>query len=801
MPLIPKTLPVPWKKSSPKKKKEESSSEDDSDDDDSGSDGDTASGSGASGSGEDETSSEEEDSPPKKAAEPAEIPPEAATLDWYRKWKADKVNGRKAERDRDDLMKKRVPAERYTGAAAVWRALDGPGVKLLRASYLIELARDGGVLQRRQDLPDKAFIPLMQLQRSHADASSLITGFDGALPIVAVSACWITNTHADPRGQNLKIVGAYLAREVPKYKAVALDGGNGFDHVGIFWDWGSLYQPDPEGGVVGRTDIERTHFEGALNDMDLWFGHHGIVSLLVTKLPPRMMLKELKGVRKKARTYDESGWTYYEGQAAKLKQFVRARRHLHGASWQIVLECQDAKDALPHFEGDSDDGEENDEPAPTRPQGGNGGGGGDGGSGGSKGAKPVDKAERKKNKSMLERAAAWPVLSPAEFKKNLSSKQFLKPEVDMNRVANLYAKQCESQLGGLSNLKLSDGIDRTSRGVGRNQKKELLQNSQMRVGVNEAKLLGQSIGELCPRLANLHLDSVVGFGDAALKALCEGLSIRAALRGPPGNHLSDLSLDANNLTDVGLIDLAAAARKGAFRNLKSLSLSRNHLGAEGVIELASASRAPITPEFPNGSKQTLTLLTTLNLYRNRVGAEGCRQLASELKHGAFEPLTSLYLGQNGLGTEGCIALAKAAVDDYEDATEFDPTQPLHNLKRLHLFGNRIGRPGAIAIGKALHEWALRGCTEVVLDGNEISRRARRFVTEALQRREFARATLRQWRQQCVAARKQRAFGLNAQHRRRLIMPTIAQSFATAQIDGKGITTKGKFERKIAQVEW
>ena len=134
-------------------------------------------------------------------------------------------------------MKKRVPAERYTGAAAVWRALDGPGVKLLRASYLIELARDGGVLQRRQDLPDKAFIPLMQLQRSHADASSLITGFDGALPIVAVSACWITNTHADPRGQNLKIVGAYLAREVPKYKAVALDGGNGFDHVGIFWDW------------------------------------------------------------------------------------------------------------------------------------------------------------------------------------------------------------------------------------------------------------------------------------------------------------------------------------------------------------------------------------------------------------------------------------------------------------------------------------------------------------------------------------------------------------------------------------
>ena len=692
----PRTNAVPWAKKPaaaaappkpaaaappPKPESSDDSDESESDDDDSGSDDDT----GSEDDGEASSSRSLEGEPPEGTP----------TVDWYRRWKADTKVGREAERKREAALINVEPAERYSRPESVWRVLAAPNVRLLRASFLIELAQNGGVLQRRQDLIEKAFLPLVELRAIHAEASSLLTGFDGALPIVAVSSCWQSQFHADPFGAQLRTVGHLLSAEVAKYRASTADGGVGFSEVGVFWDWGSLFQTDPEDGKNGKlTPTERVAFEGALADMDLWFGHMGIVSLLVTRPPPPPPPKEsTKGLRKKARTYDASGWTHYESAAARLKLWCRERRHLQGGSWDLVV-C----------------------PGPDR-------------------GKLV--------------TSIWPLVPPAHFDKALSSRSFARAEGDSSRCAALYRTQCASQLGGLASLALrgDDGLT---------------------VGVAEAKLLGECVA-ICPRLAEVHLTdlNLLGFGDGALDALCVALSVGAALAGPLSNRISRLSLDGNALSDKGAGALSDAATRGALRGLKQLSLARNRVGCKGLMALAKASR----------KRGTLPHLSVLNMYHNALGADPAEwdDLGDQLRLGAFSSLTSLFLGANNLGTVGCTALAAACLD--EDLE--DDLRPLAKLQRLHLYGNAIGHAGAIALGRALHEWALRSCGELVLDGNHVNRRATRFVSDALKRREWARVTLRQWR--FVVVEGQRKFGLQAEQRRKLLLPTIASVYVTSQV--------------------
>ena len=688
--MPPRTNAVPWasSKKAPPPPKPESSDDDDDDDDDSGSGSESDSKDDSSSDGE--GSSSDEPSSHSLEGEPPEGTP---TVDWYRRWKADPKVGRAAEQKREAAFVGVEPAERYTRAESVWRALNGSNVRLLRASYLVELAQNGSVLQRRQDLIEKAFLPVAELKAIHAAASHLITGFDGALPIVAVSACWISQFHADPRGTQLRAVGALLAQEVAKYRAPTADGGTGFPEVGVFWDWGCLHQPDPEDGKEGRLSAaERVDFDGAMADMDLWFGHMGIVTLQVARPPPPPPPKApTKGLRKKGRTYQSSGWTHYESCAARLKLCCRERRHLHGGGWELVV---------------SDGGEKH-------------------------------------------WSKAWPLLPPRHFEASLASKSFARAEPDLARVAALYKKQCASQLSGLANLSLS--LD-----------------SGISVGVMEAQRLGECIA-LCPRLAELKLVDLasLSFGDAALGALCGALSVGAALAGPLSNRIARLSLDGNGLTNKAATALADAATRGALRGLKTLSLARNRLGCPGVLALATASR----------KRGTMPHLTDLNLYSNTLGADPIEwdAVGDQLRLGAFNSLTSLFLGQNSLGTVGCMALAAACLD--EDLE--DDHRPLAKLQRLHLYGNGIGQSGAILFGRALHEWALRSCSEVVLDGNSVSRRAQRFVSDALKRRHWARVVMHQWR--FVVKEAQRKFGLQAEQRRRVLLPVVSQAYVDSQV--------------------
>ena len=68
----------------------------------------------------------------------------------------------------------------------------------------------------------------------------------------------------------------------------------------------------------------------------------------------------------------------------------------------------------------------------------------------------------------------------------------------------------------------------------------------------------------------------------------------------------------------------------------------------------------------------------------------------------------------------------------------------------------------------------------MLDGNEANARSVRFVGDALRRREWARITLRQW-QFAVRAERQKAFGLQRQRRRELLVQPVSEWKVTSKV--------------------
>ena len=222
-----------------------------------------------------------------------------------------------------------APADltRYTEPASMWEALRTGHVRLLKMTWIIKLSKAGKVLARRQELPEEAFITVAELEELFGDGN-----YDGVLPIIAISFCWLTPAHPDPEGKQLEVVAAALEREQAKYASVSEWYGTsfkGFSEMGVFWDWASIYQMDPtlwRPFITGpeakeeaeqteeereqtnaywdsRTAEEQAAFRFALhNTMDLWYAHQGTTVYMLTKLP--------EGSTRKI-GYSDSGWTTY----------------------------------------------------------------------------------------------------------------------------------------------------------------------------------------------------------------------------------------------------------------------------------------------------------------------------------------------------------------------------------------------------------------------------------------------------------------------------------------------------------
>ncbi|KOO35296.1 calmodulin [Chrysochromulina tobinii] len=87
----------------------------------------------------------------------------------------------------------------------------------------------------------------------------------GALPIVVASHCWASVGVADPHGVTQQALAGELARHMGAYEAW------GYDDMGIFFDWSSIYQDTVD--VPERSPTQAESAERALSQMALLYAH------------------------------------------------------------------------------------------------------------------------------------------------------------------------------------------------------------------------------------------------------------------------------------------------------------------------------------------------------------------------------------------------------------------------------------------------------------------------------------------------------------------------------------------------
>jgi len=197
------------------------------------------------------------------------------------------------------VKKMEFDLERYTKIDQILAALRHPSkpVRLLKATKIVELWKQGKVLARRQELPDDFFLTAEQVEELWKNSGLEEEGggnYDGVLPIIVISFCWLSAAHCDPDGLHLATIAKALEREMPKY-AKSNYAFDGFKEMAVFWDWASLSQKDPklwhpccvkedeelqteeERALVtqyhqSRSDEETEGFKYALHQtMDLWW--------------------------------------------------------------------------------------------------------------------------------------------------------------------------------------------------------------------------------------------------------------------------------------------------------------------------------------------------------------------------------------------------------------------------------------------------------------------------------------------------------------------------------------------------
>ncbi|CAK0833800.1 unnamed protein product [Prorocentrum cordatum] len=238
---------------------------------------------------------------------------------------------------------------RYTDPASLFDALaftvdDLHPVRLVRMTWLLQ--QRGAVLKRRQELPEEAFVSADEL-RAVWEAGGR-GGKDQVAPIIAISFCWDSREHPDPKGLQLNLVIDTLQMERLKYSTAKGDF-KGFGEMGIFWDWPSLLQGDPvkadeakaaalrqgksekdaqeTADKAKRTPAEKAAFKHGLEEtMDLWYAHQATTVFLLTQHP-----RERDSAREYS--YDQSGWTTYERcSAEQIKQVWRRQAKWHAVA-------------------------------------------------------------------------------------------------------------------------------------------------------------------------------------------------------------------------------------------------------------------------------------------------------------------------------------------------------------------------------------------------------------------------------------------------------------------------------------
>jgi len=184
----------------------------------------------------------------------------------------------------------------YTEPAALLAALRDGDVLLLSARWLMARAgyeevekkvyvkslkkwlsrREAQPLPCRQQIEAEhaeAILPADELERLHAKLTrkdEFGQEAPDALPIVSVSHCWEGREEPDPEARTLRTVAKALAGEwsySDPTSGLPLYAAWGFEDVGVFFDFASLYQNKPQ----PRTAEQDAAFKRALGGMSMWY--------------------------------------------------------------------------------------------------------------------------------------------------------------------------------------------------------------------------------------------------------------------------------------------------------------------------------------------------------------------------------------------------------------------------------------------------------------------------------------------------------------------------------------------------
>jgi len=417
--------------------------------------------------------------------------------------------------------------DRFQNNESLFDAQEGLGTQLLRGSWLIEQARQGRVLPRRQDVPQEAFVPSGDL-RKHGIWTREEKGIK-AYAIVALSHCWLTAEHPDPNGEQ-------LAKVAPVLKALQSRG----TELAVFLDWCSLYQ-HPR-----ATREEVDGFAAGLAHVSLWFAHKNTHVLLLTQMPQNWA---------HTTPYSQRGWPFFELASASLLTHPG-----------MVLDLQNLDEAL----------------------------------------------ERGSDLCYLLlrcKAHRLPPMSPNNFAARIleSGSQngllHFGHEQDRALVADMYGTTTRAVLTSAERLVFIEAG----------------------WGPQEAADLAGALS-LAPRLKELYLGRNQ-LGDAGVQVLAEGLAGLIDIR--------TLSLDCNQITDVGLSALATDALPH-MSAVTRLDLGSNQIGDAGVAVLAQVAMP------------CLVSLSELMLFKNIVGDAGATTLAQAC---LTDSLRQLDVRKNRIGDE------------------------------------------------------------------------------------------------------------------------------------------------------
>ena len=209
-----------------------------------------------------------------------------------------------------DLVWRHLGGTEFERQLAVDSELGAAPIRLVDARYLIELARAGTRLARRQDLPEDAFMPLQTLRR-------LGLGSSNSLRVVVVSHAWLTPLHPDPRGENLRLLAAALELLVRGLEDDTDEPGE-LRTYAVMIDFCSALQKGAAGEA--RSAAEGALFVKALSQMGDWYSHPETIVVKLTRMPDRYPegYEFPAGTVPNTADYGGRGWCFEEASVAGL---------------------------------------------------------------------------------------------------------------------------------------------------------------------------------------------------------------------------------------------------------------------------------------------------------------------------------------------------------------------------------------------------------------------------------------------------------------------------------------------------